>query len=108
MLARKDGKRVPLGLIPNGSGNDLCRNFYITNLQKALDYIIKGDIIKMDSVEAIIDTTNKDEIPEIDFAHRYRHFIANLSLSVPARIVNSGFYYKKCCGGLSYTIGALC
>ena len=25
MLHRKDGLRVPLGFIPNGSGNDMCK-----------------------------------------------------------------------------------
>jgi len=26
MLMRKDGKKLPIGLIPNGSGNDLCNS----------------------------------------------------------------------------------
>ena len=29
MLARKDGKRIPIALIPNGSGDDLCRGLGI-------------------------------------------------------------------------------
>lgn len=24
MMARKDGRRVPVAFVPNGSGNDLC------------------------------------------------------------------------------------
>jgi len=26
MLARKDGKKIPIGMLPNGSGNDTCRS----------------------------------------------------------------------------------
>ena len=30
MMQRKDGKRIPVGFIPNGSGNDICLNLGIT------------------------------------------------------------------------------
>lgn len=39
MLARPDGKKIPIAMIPNGSGNDLCTSLGIMNLNDALDYI---------------------------------------------------------------------
>lgn len=40
MLARPDGKKLPIAMIPNGSGNDLCTSIGIMNLNDALDYIV--------------------------------------------------------------------
>ena len=42
MLARSDGKRLPLGLIPNGSGNTVCFSLGIYTADDALDYIEAG------------------------------------------------------------------
>jgi diacylglycerol kinase (ATP) len=42
MLHRSDKLRVPIGYIPNGSGNDTLRAFDVTDVAKALDYIVKG------------------------------------------------------------------
>jgi len=32
MLNRQDGKKVPLVLLPNGSGNDFARSFHLENV----------------------------------------------------------------------------
>jgi diacylglycerol kinase family enzyme len=32
MLARKDGKKLPVAIIPNGSGDDLCSSIGIMNV----------------------------------------------------------------------------
>lgn len=45
MLQREDKYSVPIGLIPNGSGNDTCRGLNILTVEKALTYILKGDLI---------------------------------------------------------------
>ena len=39
MLARRDGKKIPIGMIPNGSGNDTCRSIGAGQLDQALDYL---------------------------------------------------------------------
>ena len=38
LLSRKDGKKIPIGLIPNGSENDICASVDIQkgNFEKAL------------------------------------------------------------------------
>jgi diacylglycerol kinase family enzyme len=50
MLHRADKKRIPVGFVPNGSGNDMLRALGVTNIAKALDYIVKGDLLKADLV----------------------------------------------------------
>jgi YegS/Rv2252/BmrU family lipid kinase len=41
---------VPMGIIPKGSGNGLARHLGISmNLDKALDQILPGDVIRMDT-----------------------------------------------------------
>ena len=55
MLHRKDKRKIPVAFIPNGSGNDNLRNYNCYDVQTALDYIIKGDIIKVDTVRVLAD-----------------------------------------------------
>jgi diacylglycerol kinase family enzyme len=43
--------------LPNGSGDDACGSISleINDIYKALDYIIKADIVKVDLVKILID-----------------------------------------------------
>lgn len=55
MLARPDKAKLPVALLPNGSGNDTCRSIGIKTLDDALDYLIKGEVIAIDTIRCIID-----------------------------------------------------
>lgn len=66
MLHRADKKKIPMAFIPNGSGNDFCASLNISSIQKALDYIIKGDSIKIDVGKILIDYETEEEIPEAE------------------------------------------
>ena len=55
MLQRPDKRRIPVAYIPNGSGNDTLRSVGVISIEKALDYIIKGDIIKVDVTKLVMD-----------------------------------------------------
>jgi sphingosine kinase len=46
MLFREDKKRLPIGLIGNGSAHDSCSQYESFNTDIMLNHIIKGDIIK--------------------------------------------------------------
>lgn len=48
MLFREDGKILPLLCVPNGSGNDFCRNIGIYNPEQALQSLAKLDVINLD------------------------------------------------------------
>ena len=42
MMARSDKKRLPMAFIGNGSGDDTNKAVGVFDLEKALDYIVKG------------------------------------------------------------------
>jgi diacylglycerol kinase family enzyme len=63
MLARKDKKHLPVAFIPNGKANDICSIFSIDSIDRALDYIIKGQTIRMDLMKVLIDYNHENEIP---------------------------------------------
>ena len=55
MLQRADGQKLPISFIPNGSGNDLVGCLGIKDIDQALDWLVKGDIIKMDVNKVLLD-----------------------------------------------------
>ncbi len=55
MLARPDKKKIPIGLIPNGSGNDTCSAIGVMNLEDALNYIVNAEVLPIDTVRCLID-----------------------------------------------------
>lgn len=64
MLHRSDKRRMPVAFIPNGSGNDTLRSFGVTDIAKAMDYIVKGDIIKVDLTKMLMDHETEEEITD--------------------------------------------
>lgn len=64
MLYRPDKRRLPVAFIPNGSGNDTLRALGVTTLEKALDYIIKGDLLKVDVTKVLLDYESEEAIPQ--------------------------------------------
>ena len=55
MLDRDDKVKIPVAFIPNGCGNNLCRGLGIMNLDLALEYLVKGECIKIDTVRVLVD-----------------------------------------------------
>ena len=55
MLMRKDKQRLPLAFIPNGSANELNHSFGNKDIGIALDFLVKGDTMRMDLFKCIID-----------------------------------------------------
>ena len=55
MMARHDGKRLPLGVIPNGSGNDTAHSLGVVDLDTAINTIVKGQVIKTDCYRVMTD-----------------------------------------------------
>lgn len=108
MLNRPDGLKIPVALIPNGSGNDLCSAVGIKNLDIALDYIIKGECIKIDTVRVLMDHESEDTLPEGNDRLNYcRHMMINSAVAMPAKIANTAIPLKGCCGTKSYELATL-
>ena len=108
MLARTDGKRLPVGFIPNGSGNDLCNSLGIMNVQDALDYIVSRMVMKFDVIRVLADHESEETVPGGNERFQYCRYVdINACMSVPAKIAESAEPYKCCCGKLSYTIATI-
>lgn len=73
MLKRKDRKKLPVGFLPNGSANDTNISFGVTNLDMALDYLTKGESIKMDIQKCLVDYKSEFEIPDDKQMSNYRY-----------------------------------
>lgn len=97
MLHRPDKRRLPVGYLPNGSGNDTLRSFWINDLTKALDYIVKGDLLKVDLVKVLIDHETEESISEKDRVACLRYQLINSSYSIPARVNLGAKKWKSCC-----------
>lgn len=97
MLHRKDGRQLPVAFIPNGSGNDTLRGLDVFDLDKALDYIIKGDIIKIDSTKLLIDYENAGDVPEEIRSKNIRYQLINSSYTIPGRVNAGANKWKWCC-----------
>ena len=109
MLARADKKKLPIGLIPNGSGNDLCTSLGIRDLDSALDYIVNREVTKIDTCHVLIDHEDESSLPE-EPEERFevcRHMVMQSSYSFPATVTNKAIPFKACCGKASYTIATL-
>ena len=62
LFYRKDKKKLPLAFLPNGTGNDFCQNLSLENVDKGLDYIVKGDLIKTDIFRVLLDYESEEEL----------------------------------------------
>lgn len=108
MLSRPDGLKLPCAFIPNGSGNDLCRALGCPTLEQALDYIIKGDVIEIDTVRVLMDHESEETLPEgLDRLNYCRHMMINSAIAMPAKIANTAIPLKGCCGTKSYELATV-
>ena len=64
LLARADKKRIPLAFLPNGSGDDFCSAVGIMSMDHGLDYICKGETIKVDTIQCLLDHESEETLPE--------------------------------------------
>lgn len=66
LMRRKDGKKIPVAFLPNGTGDDTCGSFGIDigGINQALEFLIKGNTIKVDVIKILIDYENEQEIFE--------------------------------------------
>ena len=108
MLSRKDGKKIPIALIPNGSGNDLSNCLGIWSLDHALDYICSGEAIPLDSCRVLLDHKTEETLPEGEERYNVcRHFDNSCGLGLTAKITAGAAPYKGCCGKRSYELATI-
>lgn len=59
MLARPDGKKIPIGMVPNGSGNDTPHSIGIESLDHALDYLVNREVVSIDTIRCLMDVESE-------------------------------------------------
>ena len=97
MLHRKDKRKLPIAFIGNGSGNDTCIQFGSNNIATALDFIVKGNLIKYDVAKVLLDYEDENQIPETQRNNNLKFSIINSVFSVSAKINHRAIGWKKCC-----------
>ena len=108
MLAQKDAKPIPFGMIPNGSGNDAANSIGVDLPTKGLDWICSGTITKIDYGKALVDVENEEDIPQNENPWNYmRLFNNSVGFATVPRIAMGAKPWKACCGTGSYKISAL-
>lgn len=95
LLTRPDKKKIPLAFIPNGSGNDLCGQFNLDTAEQGISDLIKGDIIKMDVIKALVDHESEEELNPSERQEKLRYVLINSSFALPAAVANSAIPLKK-------------
>lgn len=68
MLARPDKKKIPIGLVPNGSGNDTTTSLGVMNVEDALNNIVNAEVTEIDTVRCLIDHDEFDQIENTEEA----------------------------------------
>ena len=108
MLARDDKRKIPIAVIPNGSGNDLCSAIGVWTLDHALDYICKGECTAIDTVRCLLDHESEDTLPEGEERWKHcRHMDISAGIAICGKINEGANPYKKCCGKVSYEIATI-
>ena len=109
MLARPDKKRLPVGLIPTGSANDMGRSIGLQPgaIELAVSYIAKGEAIAVDTTRVLLDHEGESSLPEggerLSFC---RHMLSNAALSMPAKVANGASTWQGCFGSSSYSLSS--
>jgi len=107
MLRRSDGKKLPLLLVPNGTGNDLCGSFMVDDVQTSLNGLVKGDVMEIDALKLLLDHERVEDIPEDLKIQKYRYSVINSCFTLPAMCAHAATKYKKCLGKRGYIAGSL-
>ena len=108
MLNRTDKKRLPVGVIPNGSGNGLAEAISIQTIDEALDYILKGDSIKIDVTKVLLDHKEEEELAgHPDKFSKFRYQVLLSFLGLGAAVTRRALNWKWCCCINPYIIARL-
>lgn len=92
LMQRADKKRVPMGWLPNGTGNDALYGFRIETFQQGLNALKKGNIVNIDLTKCTVD------------GKQVVYSFLNGSLCLGANVNRNAAGKKKCLGPGAYTL----
>ena len=106
MMARPDGVRLPLGVVPNGSGNCWAYTLGIENPDEALDTLIAATVLKADSVRVLADVENNEDVAVGQEGYKHRRyclclandgdFITTITQAIPLKPYFGNASYFMC------------
>lgn len=107
-MAREDQRKLPIAVIPNGSGNDLCSSIGIFDLDDALNYILKSECIYLDTIRCLFDHDSEETLPEGDERYKYMQYAdMNCGMGISGKINSGAEPFKKWFGKRSYEIATI-
>jgi diacylglycerol kinase family enzyme len=104
MLHRTDGKRVPIGLVPNGSGNDVPKTLGFSYVEGALDAIVNRTVIQADLYKVLADHENLEDIPKGSGLEFCRYALDAVAIGTDSLVIKSANAFKPYFGNQAYTI----
>ena len=89
--------RVPLILMPQGTGNDLCRAFHLNTSEDTFKVLEKPSVISIDVLKITLDKKKEES----------KYSVINTCLGIPAKANHQAKTLKPYFGRHSYVLGAL-
>lgn len=107
LLTRPDKQLIPVLIVPNGSGNDTAACFGLKTVEQALEWLIKGDVIRVDINKVLLDAEHEDEIADEVKSNRFRYSFSSSSSGFVAKCVHKSISHKKYVGNACYKTSAI-
>ncbi|CDW86031.1 diacylglycerol kinase [Stylonychia lemnae] len=104
MLKREDKLKVPLIMMPNGTGNDFCASIDVFDYKDVLMDLQNPSKFKIDVLKVSIDKENTEEIPSTGEDKHIRYSIINSCISLLASSSVEAKKYKKFLGSSAYIL----
>jgi len=104
-MARADKKKLPIGMIGNGSGNATMQALGIKDVNDGLDYIVAATCIKNDLYKVLIDHEKDEGIPEGRAGYNQRRYaiVSVLNCDFPT-LMAEAIPFKKYFRNIAYAL----
>ena len=105
MLMREDGLNLPVGLVPNGSGNTTSYLLGIESVEEALDTVVTATASKFDVTRVLADSEREEDVPTGKAGYSQRRFsLCSVMGGWLPKMANDAIPLKPYLGPFSYLI----
>ena len=113
LMQRTDRRKLPICFLPGGTGNDTCRSLNMDSMETGLQYLLKGNTIKMDIFRALLDHETEADVykraaeGKIKLNDCLRYSVVNTSLLLVGLTAKNAAPMKAYLGSTAYTISCI-